>query len=766
MSGMIAETEGIQRVRYVERGPLSAADLVAEQSARLSGRWLHQIAEHDWGIVVGLALDLGQRGLTVQPGVAVDGYGRELVLGEPLRLEWGGWKDETGMEVDLFTLLGSQPDHNHNDIRAADLWLLWDRRPEYPPAAGRSPAGPGQNSRWLEIPRLRVLAAEPKAAPMNQPAADPNAPLELDPRTPPGIDADTQTLLPAYVTDDPALEWPVYLGRVTHDAQADPGNPYAVDASIPRPYARLRGETVTAASRLAQMQLSGGPGRSRFVVALPDASAASEKGVTFGVEPLAINEPGELVTRGETQLYGFAYKYPDGVQKIDKQGDLVIENRPAFDAKDVGSVTTLVQMLTNKDNPAAQEIYKKLDVTTRESLQAINLGERLVGVNLRKLIATDLSTIVNEGLPVSIFNNLQLDRIGGLPGGMVSPVFPRGLPFVPRSTNIPLRRPMTIRRNLLPGRAEAVNFGAGQNAAGENAEGNLSREELRALFEALFPGLLTDTGGQDWGVTIRPLARLPAEAAPWQVYHAVVKPEEPPQGGAAAPEDAAAKQSAKDIHQLRIEIQNPGDTGDPRLHRFVIGKRVAEVEDEADEAPADGVVVEPAVTENTQIPFTECLIVQADGTVAMLGDIIRVNGQVLEGPVQANPDDPRLAAALVGASARFAPSSTALKVDITLPSGEKKVIYTITNTTSSQFICSPLYERIYQLDSQGQAGNPVRQGSIGGQLAIMPNNSITVEASTEDLPKDQNLRYSIRVIGADQNGNYALTDFSIDVTIT
>lgn len=743
---MTAETGVIQLARYVEREPLTAADLSAEQSARLTQRWLHQTAEHDWGIVVGLALDPDQRGVTVQPGVAVDGYGRELVLGEPLRLEWDGWKDETGKEVNLFTLLGSLSGHNNNDVLGADLWLLWDRRPDYPHIPGRHPSGPGHNSRWLEIPRLRVLAAPPKS--------DPNAAVDqpaLDPRTPPGTDAKAQTLLPGDVTDNPALEWPVYLGRVMQGVQAPPNNQYAVDASIPRPYAQLRGETITAASRLAQMQLSSGPGRSRFVVALPDA-AASEQGIPFGAEPLAINEPGELVTRGETHLYGFTYEYLDHDRKIAKQGDLVIENRPAFDTNDVGSVTTLVQMLTNQNDPVAREIYVRLDPITKAGLHKLNLGERLSGVNFRKLIAKDLSNIVNVGLPVSIFNKLPLNRIGRLPSGIMTPAFPRRLPFVPRSKKIPRRLSM-IRRSseeFIPPTA-AVNFDAGQGGDAENMEANLSREEVRALFEALFPGLLTGTESQDWGMTFHPLAQLPAQAAPWQVYHAVVKPEEAPQAGAASPIDtAAAKQSPKEIHQLRIEVQNPGDTGDPRLYRFVIGKR-------DDAAGADG---------DAEAPFIECLIVQADGTVAMLGDQVRVNGQVLEGPVQANPEDPRLAAALVAASARFAPSSSALAVQIKLLAAEKKLRYTITNTTASQFICSPLYEKIVPLDSENHEGIPVRQGSIGGQLTILPNNSLPVEVTAGDLPENQRLRVWIRVIGADQNGNYAMTDYSENLTIT
>jgi hypothetical protein len=753
---MIAETEGLQRVRYVERGPLSAADLAAEQTARLSGRWLHQIAEHDWGIVVGLAIDLDQRGLTIQPGVAVDGYGRELVLTDPLDISWERWSDDSQPgqgEKNLFDLLGDEPDPD----RRADLWLLWDRRPEYLPTPGRSPLGPCQHSRWLEIPRLRVLPAGSKVEPMPDPVpqggqadAGLETPPAPDPRTPPGTDnSDAPTLLLADLTDDPALEWPVFLGRVKQIQREAGSFDYSLDSSIPRPYARLRGETITAASRLAQMQLSGGPGRSRFVVALPDAAAASEKSATFDAEPLAINEPGELVTRGETQLYGFAYQYPDGNQQIDKQGDLMIENRPAFDINDVGSATTLVQMLTNKTNPVAQEIYKKLSPTTQEKLQAINRGERIFGVNLRQLVATDLSTIVDTGLSGTIFNNLPLNFVGSLPGGVVSPVFRRRLPFVPRSINIP-RPPLLVSHPapIFVPPVAADDFAVDQGDAGESTSGNLTRQEVRALLEALFPGLLADSGGQEWGVTFQPLAQLPAEAAPWQVYHGVVKPEEPPQG-------AAAVQSAKEIHQLRIEIQNPGDTGDPRLYRFVIGRRLAEAQDEDDEAPADAVVDEPALIDETPIPFTECLIVQADGTVAMLGATLRVNGQVLEGPVQANPEDPRLAAVLVQGASRGVPSTTSLTAAVLYETATKKLQYKVTNNTLTQYYCNPIFQNIWTINSENKLVTKLRGQNFGGSFIIPASDSVTFDVETTDLVGKGLLSVKIDVTGADPAGYYA-----------
>ena len=76
---------GQERVRYQERQLLRAADLQLEQAYRLAMQRRHLIAPHGWGIVTGLRIagaadDPDQR--VVAKGVAVDGYGRLLVLPE------------------------------------------------------------------------------------------------------------------------------------------------------------------------------------------------------------------------------------------------------------------------------------------------------------------------------------------------------------------------------------------------------------------------------------------------------------------------------------------------------------------------------------------------------------------------------------------------------------------------------------------------------------------------------------------------------------
>lgn len=72
---------GIMRVHYRERQRLNAADMRQEQDYRLGLGGRHDLAHHSWGIVRGLRLVAGADGsFMLTPGVAIDGYGREIVV--------------------------------------------------------------------------------------------------------------------------------------------------------------------------------------------------------------------------------------------------------------------------------------------------------------------------------------------------------------------------------------------------------------------------------------------------------------------------------------------------------------------------------------------------------------------------------------------------------------------------------------------------------------------------------------------------------------
>jgi hypothetical protein len=249
---MTAGVDTESRPRFRERQVVSAAALAREQAHQIAMRRRHLAAAHSWGIVYGLALAARADGFLVEPGVAVDGFGRMLVLKRPLAIG-----------SDAFDELDGGP---------ADVWLLYGRVALTPPIRGRWECGPGRHSRWREEPCVRLTRSR-----------DP-----LEPRRPPGL-SDTalgyRPHMPA--PDGPVPAWPVYLGRVT-----PPG--YDVDLAQ-RPYAGLVGESVLHPRRREALWVGGDEGG--VAVRLREADGAWR-------EPLAVDAAGDTTIRGDTKLDG------------------------------------------------------------------------------------------------------------------------------------------------------------------------------------------------------------------------------------------------------------------------------------------------------------------------------------------------------------------------------------------------------------------------------------------------------------------------------
>jgi hypothetical protein len=249
----------VLRPRYREGQPLRARDLVAEQRYRLAGRRRHDSGHHQWGIVSGLALASTTIGtVLVQHGLAVDGYGRGLVVPEPRPIP-----------PDALDRLAAA---------AVEVWLLYGRAPMTPTRPGRWDCGPGRHSRFDERPLVRLVAE-----------AD-----AVDPRRPPEVpDADLVTR-PEPPPDEPQREWPVYLGRLERVA----GGGWRVDHRD-RPYTALVGESLTAPDGLARLQLGSElPGDPRrFTVAVADPPGPRS-------DRLRIDRDGAVTVHGDTRLEG------------------------------------------------------------------------------------------------------------------------------------------------------------------------------------------------------------------------------------------------------------------------------------------------------------------------------------------------------------------------------------------------------------------------------------------------------------------------------
>jgi len=246
----------VERPRFRERQVLDGADLAAEQEYLLSMARRHRVGGHAWGIAAGLGLVASADAVVVGPGVAVDGYGRELVLAAPAAVG--------GHAVDA---VGGK----------ADVWILYGRPAETPRPRGRGVCGPDRHPRWREQPCLRLTRAREMVVPA----------------TPPGVPAAALDFRAhAHPPDDPATLWPVYLGTVDRDASGE-----LEVRRLGRRYGGLVGEEVRHPLRRPRFRLGGEPAQAAFAVEIPDQEGSS-------IEPLSIDRRGRTRLRGDAFVSG------------------------------------------------------------------------------------------------------------------------------------------------------------------------------------------------------------------------------------------------------------------------------------------------------------------------------------------------------------------------------------------------------------------------------------------------------------------------------
>jgi hypothetical protein len=267
----------IARVHYFERQFLRTQDFTAEQQYHMAMRRRHYIAHHIWGIVAGLRIEVDKDNkLWIGPGMAIDGYGRELILPTQQSL-----RSETFDEKNSDTL---------------GVWLIYDRvgSDQAPQGyGGCEPNGAGGLYRWQELARPRMDKIDPNYPDMRKPKGVPEGDWVFDPsRTPP---------------DDPEHQWPVFVGQITRE-RPDPTQPSkhsykVVQAEANRPYAGLVGEAIVAPSGRARLQL-GAESRTderRFALFLEDPADPE----TLKPKPaLEIGRDGAIDVRGTATVHG------------------------------------------------------------------------------------------------------------------------------------------------------------------------------------------------------------------------------------------------------------------------------------------------------------------------------------------------------------------------------------------------------------------------------------------------------------------------------
>lgn len=210
------------RVHYFENQFLRRQDFSDEQSYQIALRRRHNITHHSWGIAMGLDIAQEEGLLVIRPGIAVDGYGREILLASKRRIL-----------VEEFQRLGSN---------RLDVWIFYESTPlSSPPVAGAacSDQDVGSYYRTSETPRIAFERAGGSRITKPQGVTDAalNAPVQLN------------------TSDDPADLWGVYLGRVTFvPEETDPQKRFLIDASD-RHYTDVRAEIIDHPALATRVQL-------------------------------------------------------------------------------------------------------------------------------------------------------------------------------------------------------------------------------------------------------------------------------------------------------------------------------------------------------------------------------------------------------------------------------------------------------------------------------------------------------------------------------
>lgn len=286
------------RVNYFDRQFIRLAELTDEQAYHLQLHRRHNLSHHSWGIVVGLDIMAQEDGRpAVQPGLAVDGYGRELLL--------------------LDRRVFGREEFDRYGTNRLDLWLEY--RLEL------------ADDRWAPVecggggdPRRRYRATE-RAEIVVQPGG-----ARPDPRHPPGVPT-TAFEEPMLATpDDPRLRWPVYLGRIIMVIPASGPPTFEIDTAD-RVYAGLNAALIDHPGNASRIELGLRPAHEEVKQIGPDevryaagsnrdfAVFVPDPGSTEALQPTLAIDNGTTQIRGTAEIHGSlvldgtSLQFPDAI---------------------------------------------------------------------------------------------------------------------------------------------------------------------------------------------------------------------------------------------------------------------------------------------------------------------------------------------------------------------------------------------------------------------------------------------------------------------
>lgn len=281
----------VTRVHYFERQFLRTEDFVDEQAYHIAMRRRHNIAHHVWGIVQGLELvfDEKEGDFFVRPGMAVDGYGRELI-----------WLQQKPVcSTDIF-------DHRDGDV--LDVWLIYERVGAEKAQKGYVDCGSKDNTPHIRSQEYAVIhLKKPNLANSNR-------------RAPESVPVQDNDFKPyRHPPDNPMDDWPVFLGQIIRE-RTDPSQSYSYRVNLTdRPYAGLIGERIASPTEEAEIRVG--------------AVSKDKDSHQFAV--CTVKDNGDLTSRLEISR--------NGEIKIHNQttltGDLTIKNG-AVELLDVGSANS------------------------------------------------------------------------------------------------------------------------------------------------------------------------------------------------------------------------------------------------------------------------------------------------------------------------------------------------------------------------------------------------------------------------------------------
>lgn len=196
----------IERPFYTQGQTLGAADFRAEQAYHRNGRRRHLLGPHTWGITIGLELveqpspiDPAVVDVMLRPGLATDGYGRELMVDSALRLDPAAFS--------AFA-----------DLAHRSVYLAYDEVTSGHDAARYDDCLPGRQTRITEGYRIVVDPTPPPHDTIDI-AGQPGVVVPVGGTLPPGAVAipDDESIPFQTLPDGLTQRWLVRLGSVKWD---------------------------------------------------------------------------------------------------------------------------------------------------------------------------------------------------------------------------------------------------------------------------------------------------------------------------------------------------------------------------------------------------------------------------------------------------------------------------------------------------------------------------------------------------------------------